>query len=636
MLNQLKNPHFYIVFIGDLILIGLSLVIAYLMRFEFRLSPTEIAQVKMLLPTIVLLKMSILLLMGVYRGMFRYAGLSDMARLFKAVLISNLMVIFIILTVFRFQGFSRAVFILDGGLTFLMVGGYRLAIRLIFQAFENGKVNGNMPLNIIRSKRNIPIIIIGAGNTGEKILRELNDNLRLKQYVVGYVDDDPSKNLRAIHNVPILGSIDDLPGFVEKYEVRELLIAIPSATGDQMRRVVNICEKTGLSYKTIPSFGELIDGKVSIKTLRDVNYKDLLRREPVMLDIPEIEASIKNKRILVTGAGGSIGSELCRQIVRFLPEELILLDTSEPSLYAIQMELKHRVGFLKYTTILGAVQDINLIDLTLKKYRPHVIFHAAAYKHVPILERNPWQAIVNNVMGTQTILKQATLHQVNHFVLVSTDKAVRPSNVMGASKRLCELLLNAYKGNGTYMMSVRFGNVAGSTGSVIPLFREQIARGGPVTITHPEVTRFFMTIPEASQLILQAAVLGTGGEIFVLEMGTPIKIADMARDLIKLSGKEPDLDIKIEYTGLRQGEKLYEELITEGEDVVSTNHEKIMVLKSNHTWNGHADQAAYRQWLLEQIDELNQLAENHDASGIKKKLVEIVPEYTIQDSKCVL
>ena len=252
------------------------------------------------------------------------------------------------------------------------------------------------------------------------------------------------------------------------------------------------------------------------------------------------------------------------------------------------------------------------------------------------MERNPWQAVVNNVMGTQTILKQATLHQVNHFVLVSTDKAVRPSNVMGASKRLCELLLNAYKGNGTYMMSVRFGNVAGSTGSVIPLFREQIARGGPVTITHPEVTRFFMTIPEASQLILQAAVLGTGGEIFVLEMGTPIKIADMARDLIKLSGKEPDLDIKIEYTGLRQGEKLYEELITEGEDVVPTNHEKIMVLKSNHTWNGHADQAAYRQWLLEQIDELNQLAENHDASGIKKKLVEIVPEYTIQDSKCVL
>jgi len=493
-----------------------------------------------------------------------------------------------------------------------------------------------MPLNIIRSKRNIPIIIIGAGNTGEKILRELNDNLRLKQYVVGYVDDDPSKNLRAIHNVPILGSIDDLPGFVEKYEVKELLIAIPSATGDQMRRVVNICEKTGLSYKTIPSFGELIDGKVSIKTLRDVNYKDLLRREPVKLDIPEIEASIKNKRILVTGAGGSIGSELCRQIVRFLPEELILLDTSEPSLYAIQMELKHRVGFLKYTTILGAVQDENLIDLTLKKYRPHVIFHAAAYKHVPILERNPWQAVVNNVMGTQTILKQATLHQVNHFVLVSTDKAVRPSNVMGASKRLCELLLNAYKGNGTYMMSVRFGNVAGSTGSVIPLFREQIARGGPVTITHPEVTRFFMTIPEASQLILQAAVLGTGGEIFVLEMGTPIKIADMARDLIKLSGKEPDLDIKIEYTGLRQGEKLYEELITEGEDVVPTNHEKIMVLKSNHTWNGHADQAAYRQWLLEQIDELNQLAENHDSCGIKEKLVEIVPEYTMQDSKCVL
>jgi FlaA1/EpsC-like NDP-sugar epimerase len=402
-----------------------------------------------------------------------------------------------------------------------------------------------------------------------------------------------------------------------------------------MRRIVKICKETGLPYKTLPALGELIDGKVSIKALRDVNYRDLLRREPVQLDIPEIEETIKNRRILVTGAGGSIGSELCRQIVRFLPDELILLDMSEPSLYSIEMELKHRIGFLKYTPILGAAQDEKLMDQTLRKYRPHVIFHAAAYKHVPILERNPWQAVKNNIMGTKTLLEKAVEHKIGHFILVSTDKAVRPTNVMGTSKRLCELLLNAYKGNGTCMMSVRFGNVVGSAGSVIPLFRDQIARGGPVTVTHPEVTRFFMTIPEASQLILQAAVLGTGGEIFVLEMGTPVKIVDMARDLIRLSGKDPDKDIRIDFTGLRQGEKLYEELIIEGEDVVPTNHEKIMVLKSSNGWNGLADQAAYRQWLLSRIEELCQLAENHDGCGIKEALTKIVPEYTMGDSECI-
>jgi len=636
MLNQIRNPHFYIVFIGDLILMCLSLVGAYLMRFEFQLTQNSVEQIILLFPLTVGLKALIFFLMDVYRGMFRYVSLSDILRVFRATIVSSLVIIFIILATFRFQGFSRAVFILDAGLTFMLIGGFRLAIRLFFQQYEKGKVNGHMLPNIIQSKGDIPIIIIGAGNTGEKILREINNNPRLKYYVVGYVDDDPIKSRRSIHGVPILGKIAELPGLVSKYEVKELLLAIPSATGDQMRRIVERCEETGLPYKTLPSIGELIDGKVSIKALRDVNYKDLLRRDPVQLDIPEVEGFIKNQRILVTGAGGSIGRELCRQIVRFLPDELILLDTSEPNLYSIQMELKHRVSFLKYTTILGAVQDGDLMDQTFRKYKPQVIFHAAAYKHVPILERNPWQAVANNIMGTKTILEKAVEHEINHFILVSTDKAVRPTNVMGASKRVCELLLNAYKGNGSTMMSVRFGNVVGSAGSVVPLFREQIARGGPVTVTHPEVTRFFMIIPEASQLILQAAVLGTGGEIFVLEMGTSVKIVDMARDLIRLSGKEPDKDIKLEFTGLRQGEKLYEELITEGEDVVPTNHEKIMVLKSSNGYNSHADQAAYRHWLLTQVHELNQLAQNHDACGIKEKLIQIVPDYTMQDSDCVL
>ena len=606
------------------------------MRFEFKLDAGSIEQLYLLLPLFVPLKALIFFLMDVYRGMFRYVSLSDILRVFRASVVSSLVIIFIILTAFRFQGFSRAVFILDAGLTFLLIGGFRSVIRITFQHYEKGKIKDLMPMDMIRSKDDIPIIIIGAGNTGEKILREIKGNPLLKYYVAGYVDDDPGKKMRTIHGTRILGKTHDLPGLVKKYQVKELLLAIPSATGDQMRRIVKLCEETGLPYKTLPGIGELIDGKVSIKALRDVNYKDLLRRDPVQLDIPEIEGFIKDKRVLVTGAGGSIGKELCRQIVRFLPEELILLDTSEPSLYSIQMELKHRVGFLKYTPILGAVQDGSLMGQTFRKYRPQVIFHAAAYKHVPLLERNPWQAVANNIMGTKTLLETAVEHEINHFILVSTDKAVRPTNVMGASKRVCEQLVHAYKGNGTRMMSVRFGNVVGSAGSVVPLFREQIARGGPVTVTHPEVTRFFMTIPEASQLILQAAVLGNGGEIFVLKMGTSIKIVDMARDLIRLSGKEPDTDIKIEFTGLRRGEKLYEELITDEEGVVPTNHRKIMVLKSNNGYNGHADQAAYRQWLLSQIHDLDQLAQNHDACGIKDKLVEIVPEYTMQDAECVL
>ena len=636
MLTQMKNPHFYIVFIGDIILMCLSLALAYLMRFEFSLTPGTIDQIIYLLPIVIPLKVLVFFLMGVYRGMFRYVSLSDILLVFRAIVVSSLVIIFIILTFYRFQGFSRSVFIMDAGLTFLLISSFRAAIRIFFQQYEKGKINGHMPLNFIRSKDDIPIIIIGAGDTGERILREIKDNPRLKYYVAGYVDDDSRKKKRSIHGIPILGKIDDLPALANKHRVKELLIAIPSATGDQMRRIVRICKETEIPYKTLPNMSELIDGKVSIKTLRDVNYKDLLRREPVQLDIPEIKEVIKNRRILVTGAGGSIGSELCRQIVRFLPDELILLDMSEPSLYSIEMELKHRIGFLKYTPILGAAQDENLMDQILRKYRPHVIFHAAAYKHVPILERNPWQAVKNNIMGTKILLEKALEHKIAHFILVSTDKAVRPTNVMGASKRLCELLLNAYKGNGACMMSVRFGNVVGSAGSVVPLFRGQIARGGPVTVTHPEVTRFFMTIPEASQLILQATVLGTGGEIFVLEMGTPVKIVDMARDLIRFSGKDPDKDIRINFTGLREGEKLYEELITEGEDIVPTNHEKIMVLKSGNGWNGYEDQAAYRQWLLSQIQELCRLAENHDGCGIKDALTKIVPEYTMGNSECII
>jgi FlaA1/EpsC-like NDP-sugar epimerase len=319
-----------------------------------------------------------------------------------------------------------------------------------------------------------------------------------------------------------------------------------------------------------------------------------------------------------------------------VPEKLVLLDASEANLYNIQMDLKHQVGYLESVPILGRVQDTQFMDQVFIKYKPKVVFHAAAYKHVPMLERNPWEAVYNNIRGANIVMEKSIQHKAEYFVLVSTDKAVRPTNVMGASKRVCELIMQSIIKDGTRMMAVRFGNVTGSSGSVIPLFRKQIASGGPVTVTHPEITRYFMTIQEATQLILQTGALGKGGEIFILEMGTPVKIADMARDLIRLSGKEPDKDIQITYTGLRPGEKLYEELISEGEGIVPTRYDKILVLKTVNQWNGMNDQASFRKWLMENIEELYEFANARDACKIREKLEEIVPEYNPQDSDCVL
>jgi len=400
-----------------------------------------------------------------------------------------------------------------------------------------------------------------------------------------------------------------------------------------MRRVVDICKESAVPFKTLPGLGELIDGKVSIKALRDVSYDDLLGREPVKLDLETIRAYLKEKRVLVTGAGGSIGSELCRQIVKFRPGTMVMIDSSEANLYAIQTELKHRLHFSDYVPILANVQNAPVVDMLVEQYRPQVIVHAAAYKHVPMMEENPWEAVFNNIVGTRNIMEAAAAHGAGHFVMVSSDKAVRPANVMGATKRICELLMQAYHGqNGMIMMCVRFGNVIGSSGSVVPLFQEQIAYGGQVTVTDPEVTRYFMTIPEACQLILQAGALGEGGEIFILEMGTPVKIAQMARDLISLSGKEPGEDIEIIYTGLRPGEKLYEELITEGEGIVQTSHKKIMVLRPDGNWNGHGDREAFRSWLMKGIGELREAAMRHDGPGIRIKLKELVPEYQPGDN----
>ncbi|HPL97743.1 MAG TPA: nucleoside-diphosphate sugar epimerase/dehydratase, partial [Smithellaceae bacterium] len=499
-----------------------------------------------------------------------------------------------------------------------------------------GQGKNNNADRVTRSWRQKRVLIVGAGRAGEKILREIMENKALNYNVLGFIDDDPAKHGLSIHGVRVLGDVACLEQITATLDVEQIFIALPSADGDTTRRIVEACLKTGISHKILPGIGELIDGRVSTKMLRDINYEDLLGRKPIQLDKRGIRDYLDDRVVLVTGCGGSIGSELCRQIVKYQPAKLILLDAGELNLFKIQMELRHELYMSKFEPVLGQVQDIRLIDKVFEKFQPEVVFHAAAYKHVPMIETNPWQAVDNNIVGSRVVMDAAIRHNVGRFVLVSTDKAVRPTNVMGASKRVTELIMQCSQGNGTKFVAVRFGNVVGSSGSVIPFFRRQIAHGGPVTVTHPEVNRFFMTIPEAAQMILQAGMMGEGGEIFLLKMGTPVKIADMARDLIRLSGKEPDEDIKIIYTGLREGEKLYEELITEGEDILPTTHKNVMVLKSNGLSANTSCHEETRLNLYRQIDELMSLARSYDARAIKAKLKEIVPEYTPQNNDSVL
>jgi FlaA1/EpsC-like NDP-sugar epimerase len=445
--------------------------------------------------------------------------------------------------------------------------------------------------------------------------------------VVGFLDDDPDKVGMKIHNVPILGPTRSLKTFANKLQANEVLIAIPSATSSQMREIVSHCDKSGVTYKTVPGMGELIDGKVSIKSIRDVAFRDLLGREVISLEEGRIESYLKEARVLVTGAGGSIGSELCRQICRFRPKSLILFERAESALYEVMLELKSSFSEIQIQTVLGDIRDRKQLSEMFIQHRPQVVFHAAAYKHVPMMELQPWKAVKNNILGTRNVIDMANQYSIDRFVLVSTDKAVRPTNVMGASKRVAELLVqcqNGHEESKTKFMIVRFGNVVGSIGSVVPLFKRQIEKGGPVTVTHPEITRYFMTIPEACQLILQAGAIGEGGEIFILDMGTPVKIIDMARDLIRLSGFKPDIDIPIEFIGLRPGEKLHEELITEGEGIIPTSHEKIMVLRGKPE-----DQ----ECLNGSIDEMAKLAYNQESDKIRTGLKEIVKDYQPQLTK---
>jgi len=446
------------------------------------------------------------------------------------------------------------------------------------------------------------MLIIGAGDCGEKICRQFHENPSVRSHVVGFLDDDRSKISRSIHGVPVLGTINQLETIASAMEIEEVIIAIPSASSARMREILDACKHADVDFKLIPDMGELIDGRITLNAIRNVEYRDLLGREPVRLNREEIGSYLGKKCVLVTGAGGSIGTGLCRQICRFAPETIVLLERAESPLYEIDMELSKNFKNVMVVPLLADIQDKAELTRIFTRFRPKIVFHAAAYKHVPMMEKHPWKAVENNIFGTQNLVETARDFKCDRFVFVSTDKAVNPANVMGASKRVCELLVqkeNAVDRSGTRFITVRFGNVIGSVGSVIPLFKKQIQEGGPVTVTHPDMIRYFMLIPEACQLILQAGAMGKGGEIFILEMGEPVKIDQMARDLIRF-------------------EKLYEELMTDLEGVIPTNHNKIRVLHS-HTGDVSL--------LVSRLELLKTAAENRDSDQIRKMLNQIVPEY---------
>ncbi len=507
---------------------------------------------------------------GLHRALLKYTGISELTRIFFATLTAEE-------AVYLFGRFStlhlpRSVYVIAWLQLFILIGGMHVSYRIV----SNGKkLLGQRKPGLKR------VMIIGAGDAGSMLIKELLFQKELKRKPVLLIDDDMKKHGSTVQGIPVRGCRKKIGLLAEKYRIDEIIMALPSASQNDMAEILSICKETRCTLKKLPGFCEMMDEEVSYKHIRDVKLEDLLGRDEVRLNTEEISDYLKGETVLVTGGGGSIGSELCRQIARFNPGKLIVLDIYENCAYELQNELLHKYGKkLDFEVLIGSVRDTARLRSVFSKYRPGVVFHAAAHKHVPLMEANPAEAIKNNVIGTLNAAECASEFGVKRFVLISTDKAVNPTSVMGASKRMAEMIVQSMnRSSSTRFAAVRFGNVLGSSGSVIPLFRKQIEQGGPVTVTHPNVTRFFMTIPEAAQLVIQAGAMANGGEIFILDMGKPIKIADLARDLIRLSGLEPDIDIRIEFTGLRPGEKLFEELLLSEEEIKTTPYQGIFVGK---------------------------------------------------------
>ena len=593
----------------------LSFLLAYNMQFKrdwlVDIYPT-------LLLFFLIIKLIVFGLYKQYRGWWRYVAISDLIGILRASLVSTLIIVglwWVTLNIpsvrRQFQNIARVgqgVFMADLFITFLLLAGLRMLTRLYYEEFLT-----------IEDRRLKRFLIIGAGDAGEALLREIH-RMSVAQYeVIGFIDNDAAKQGFNIHGIPVIGTVEQLPEICKNRNIEEIAIAMPSATHQQLRRVIQVCEGTKIRFRTVPSITDIASGKFRVSQIRDVDINDLLGRETVELDLDLIEDYVKDKIILVTGAGGSIGSEMSRQVCNFAPKLLLLVEQAENPLFEIERELRMQFPQVPIKAIICNITDKIRVEEIFERYKPEVVIHSAAHKHVPLMELNPGEGIKNNVVGTQVVGDAADNHSSANFVMISTDKAVNPTSLMGSSKRVAEMYIqDLNRTSKTRFVTVRFGNVLGSNGSVVPIFKNQIAQGGPVTVTHPEMKRYFMTIPEASQLVLQAAAMGKGGEIFVLDMGEAVKIVDLARELITLSGFRPGEDIEITYTGPRPGEKLFEELSIKGEDMQLTRHPKIGIWK-----NIPVD----REKLRNSIKELVSTAQKQDYNEITRKIKELVPEY---------
>lgn len=605
-------------FLHDLLMIPVAWLGAYLLRFNLEGIPGffwhhALLSLLLVLPVQVIVFWS----MGLYRGVWRFASLPDLIRISKAVLLGLLISVILLYLVQGFQGVPRSVPVLYGILLVIFIS----LPRFIYRSVKDRRFSGR------GGKR---VLIVGAGSAGEMLARDLMRNQQRAYVPIGFVDDDKSKKGKEIHGVRVMGNCQRLPKICHRLEVDLIMLAVPSADSKQMQHIVNQVESTELPFRTVPQLRDLMTGNVRIDQLREVMIEDLLGRKPVSLDWKGIKAGLAQRTALVTGAGGSIGSELCRQLARLGVKALVLVENSEFNLFSIEQEMLRDYPQLRLYPHLADVTELQVVDRIFARYRPQVVFHAAAYKHVPLLETQIREAMRNNVLGTRNVAIAADKYATDEFVLISTDKAVNPANIMGASKRAAEIYCqNLNDRTQTSFITVRFGNVLGSTGSVIPVFKQQIKMGGPLTVTDREVERYFMTTREACQLIMQASVLGTGGEIFVLDMGEPVKIVYLAEQLIRLSGRTPGEDIQIEYTGLRPGEKLYEELFHESEALVATEHEKI-----------HLAQYRKMDWedLCGYMELVEKACEAYDCAQLSDILSGMVPERTNEetDQACAL
>jgi FlaA1/EpsC-like NDP-sugar epimerase len=554
------------VVVHDLVMVSLAWWLAFLVRYDFSLDQIRATLFLITIPTVVIIQGVVLWWAGTYRGIWRFASIPDVWNIVRAALLGILITSVVLFLIDRLQGIPRSVLLLYPLLLILLLS----APRMLYRMWKSHSFS----LPNINDRKHV--LILGAGQSGELLARDmLHDNEYLP---IGFLDDKAELKGTKIHGIPVVGTLDHLVQLVSQGNVDIIVIAIPSANAVQMRRIVALCEKTTIPFRTLPRIQDLISGQTRVSDLREVSIDDLLGREPVSLDWQRINAGLAGKTVMVSGAGGSIGAELCRQIAGLGVKGMVLFEHSEFNLYSIEMELRGRFPALGLQACLGDICDQAAVDHALAQYRPEIIFHAAAYKHVPMLELQAREAVLNNILGTKILAQSADRHHCTSFVMISTDKAVNPSSVMGTTKRIAEIFCQELnRKSSTQFITVRFGNVLGSAGSVVPLFQKQIAAGGPVTVTHPEMVRFFMTIPEACQLIMQAAVIGKGGEIYVLDMGEPVNITYLAEQMIKLAGKKPETDIEIVYTGLRPGEKLYEELFDAHESLAHTDHKKIFL-----------------------------------------------------------